>query len=96
MLRFETHIENILFSCLLFSKSVVFYNILFCLYGQYKLHALQPIRKDLSTERSGLSCAFNLDDCRETGNFRSLEVVHNTYETTYDELLSINNYVSVH
>ena len=29
-------------------------------------------------------------------NFRSLQVVHNTYDTTYDELLSMNRDVSIH
>ena len=29
-------------------------------------------------------------------HFRSLQVVHNTYDTTYDELLSMNSDVSIH
>ena len=29
-------------------------------------------------------------------HFRSLLVVHNTYDTTYDELLSMNSDVSIH
>ena len=29
-------------------------------------------------------------------HFRSLQVIHNTYDTTYDELLSMNSDVSFH
>ena len=29
-------------------------------------------------------------------NFRLIQVVHNTYDTTYDELLSMNSDVSIH
>ena len=29
-------------------------------------------------------------------NFRSLQVVHNTYDTSYDELLLMDSYVSIH
>ena len=29
-------------------------------------------------------------------HFRSLQVVHNTYDTTYNELLSTNSDVSIH
>ena len=83
-----------------------------CRKAKYKLHALQRIRKYLSTDKAKtlcfykqpvLLCAINLDVCREIVNlkstkihFWSLQVFRNTYYTTYDELLSMNSDVSIH
>ena len=95
-LSFKTHIENIWWE------------------AKCKLHALQHIRKYLSTDKAKTLCnAFTssqfyyapltwmfagklLISRVQKLHFRSLLVVHNTYDTTYDELLSMNSDVSIH
>ena len=94
-LSFKTHIENI------------------CRKAKYKLHALQLIRKYLSTDEvntpcnafiSSLFCYVSLIwmfagklliSRVQKIHFRWQQLVHNTYDKTYDELLSINCDVSV-
>ena len=95
-LSIKTHIENI------------------CRKVKYKLHALQHIRKYLSTDKA--KTLFNafinsqfyyapliwmfagklLMSRVQKNHFRSLQVVHNTYDTTYDELLSMDSDASIH
>ena len=95
-LSFKTHIENT------------------CRKVKYKLHALQRIRKYLSTDKVKTLCntfinrqfyyapsiwmfAGKLLISRvQKIHFRSLQMVYNTYDTTYDDLLSINIDVSIH
>ena len=94
-LTFKTHIENIFRT------------------KKHKLHALQRIRRYLSTDKAKtLYNAFIrsqfcyapliwmfagklLISRVQKIHFRSLQVVHNTYCTTYDKLLSIRNGVSI-
>ena len=95
-LSFKRHVENI------------------CRKAKYKLHALQSIRKYLSTDKAEALCnafinsqfyyapliwmlAGKLLISRvKKIQFRLLQVVNNTYDTTYDELLSMNRDTSVH
>ena len=85
-----------------------------CRKAKYKLHALQYIRKYLSTDKAKTLCnafinsqfyyapliwvfAGKLLISRvQKIRFRSLQVVHNTYDTIYDELLSMDSDVSIH
>ena len=95
-LSLKTHIENI------------------CRKVKYKSHALQHIRKYLSTDKA--KTLFNafinsqfyyapliwmfagklLMSRVQKNHFRSLQVIHNTYDTTYDELLSMDSDASIH
>ena len=85
-----------------------------CRKAKYKLHALQCIRKYLSTDKAKTLCnafinsqfyyapliwvfAGKLLISRvQKIRFRSLQVVHNTYDAIYDELLSMDSDVSIH
>ena len=93
-LSFKTHIENI------YRRA------------KYKLHALQCIRHYLSTDKEKTPCIINsqfyyqpliwifagklLISRVQKIYFQSLQVIHNTYDTTYDKLLSMDCDVSVH